>query len=93
MPFKVVRATVEDVPDIVRVHDEAFASDAMMSGLFINVEPNLRQKGNITFFTTKFTQAKVMGFEVWKAVDSETGYVSLHPRNLLKGAHLRIDMS
>lgn len=75
MPFHVVRATVDDVPDVVRVHDEAFASDVMMSQLFIKVEPTLRRASNISFFTTKFTQARVMGFEVWKAVDTDTGYV------------------
>jgi branched-subunit amino acid transport protein AzlD len=75
MPFKVVRATVDDVPDIVRVHDEAFAADVMMSQLFIKVNPTVRKASNIAFFTTKFTQALVMGFEVWKAVDVDTGYV------------------
>lgn len=73
MSFQVLRATIEDVPDIVRVHDDAMADDPVMSKVFINVEPKLRTKGNIEYFQTKFTQARHMGFEVWKVVETSSG--------------------
>lgn len=75
MPFVIQRPTPKDVPEIVDVHDRAMATDAFMGKLYCNVEPSLRLQRNIDYFMKKFTQAQHMGFELWKAVDTDTGYV------------------
>jgi len=73
MPFVIQRPTQDDVPEIVNMHDSAMATDTFIGKLFINVEPMLRLQGSIDYFTKKFTQARHMGFELWKVVDTDTG--------------------
>jgi len=75
MSFVIQRPTPDDVPEMIDVHDRAMADDAFMSKLFCNVEPTLRLRNSIDYFTHKFTHARHLGFELWKAVDTDTGHV------------------
>jgi len=87
MPFVTQRHTPDDVPEIVDVHDRAMATDAFMGKIFCNVEPTLRLQGSIDYFTKKFTEARHMGFELWKAVDIDTGQVLTHFEGKLSQAN------
>jgi len=75
---------------MVDVHDRAMASDAFIGKLFCNVEPSLRLQHNMDYFTKKFTQARHFGFELWKAVDTDTGHVLVYTEGKVSEANIPI---
>ena len=75
MPINILRPSPTDVEDIVALHWAAMKDDPIIGHLFGGVDPDVRNAGDLKYFAKKFTQARHMGFQLWKAVDENTGYV------------------
>ena len=78
MAYTILPATPADLPDIVSVHDAAFADDPFIGQLMPNVSPEVKQSHDMYFFTRQFEMSRLNGQRLTKAVDGN-GYGSTLP--------------
>ena len=76
MSFRLEPATIEDVPTLVTIFDEAFAQDAIVSHIFKDVPEEVRWERDLKWYSAAFENSESNGARFTKVVDMSRGY---HP--------------
>ena len=74
MTYELHPATIEDVPTLVTVFDEAFADDEIVSYLFKDVPEHIRRERDLKWFSTFFQKLDSNGVQFTKVIDTSNGY-------------------
>ena len=71
MAYTILPATPADLPDIVDIHNAAFADDPFIGQLMPDVEPELKRSHDMHFFKRQFEMSWCNGLRFRKVVDGE----------------------
>lgn len=74
MSFRLEPATIEDVPTLVTIFDEAFAQDAIFHHIFKDVPKEVRWERDLKWYSAAFENSESNGARFTKVVDTSNGY-------------------
>ena len=73
MPYSIVPATPDDLPDIIAIYHAAFADDPFIGQLMPNVPPEVKQAHDMHWYGREFEMSELNGLRFRKVVDGD-GY-------------------
>lgn len=82
MAFTLHPVGPEDVSDITRIHQSAFANDHIMSHFYPNTPEQLKWDQDFQFFSTQIAKSPAYGGRLTKVVEESSGSVSPIPSSL-----------
>lgn len=71
MAYKLLPATIADIPDIVTVYDAAFKDDPFVGQIMPKVNPAAKREYDEAYYTNEFEMGLLNGLRFFKAVDGD----------------------